>query len=117
MKREKNWYKIVFDVEQLSAQLGVRLIVDFQACMQRSDFPPELSLFERKGEQHSTLWTFYLPPAAGKYCPEILERYGAEKTPQPSPAELLVAVGTMRSIEQCIEGAEAAGPPEDFTGL
>lgn len=87
-----DWYKIVFTDDHIAEGFMIKVQQQFSRLHADLQRPVDLALFY-KGESLDLIHTFYLPPAAKHYCPDLLKTFDAKPTSKPSRANLKLLSG------------------------
>lgn len=88
MDKDASWYKITLSKVQIQTNEPLRISGAVATAIVKNGAPPDLALFKKRDEKEP--WasaTFYLPPSAARYCPDLLKQYLWEECSNPGPDE------------------------------
>ena len=96
-----DWYKIVFVREQIADEGAIfNLRHRFHELWSNQGCPRGLTLYiTRTGCEDDGFVTFYLPPSAPEYCPQLLDEYFAIPCPRPERSILEGVIGIVSDYD------------------
>lgn len=86
-----SWYRIVLSDEDVIARKHMELQQAFETVFLANRWPSDAAMFS--GVDTLT-HDFYFSPAAARIAKDLLKFYGASTCPGPSPADIVLLIGT-----------------------
>lgn len=104
MDKDALWYKLTLSTVQIEANEPLRISGEVADASVRNGIPSNLALFKKKNEENPAVSvTFYLPPSAREYCPNLLRQYAWQQCSNPGPDEADVEYGSSWHLDLLVE--------------